>query len=109
MDWRITCEIEEYWKSNTYNFIHLLNGSKWIKIKLKKDGNKGGTNVAAPFTTEVNYTRVAKVNPVTGEITYGEWEAKDNDTTLEGNTLPAVAGYVATGDVETSVKTCRKC
>ena len=70
----------------------------------EKDGNKGGTNVAAPFTTEVNYTRVAKVNPVTGEITYGEWEAKDNDTTLEGNTLPAVAGYVATGDVETSVK-----
>ena len=70
----------------------------------EKDGNKGGTNVAAPFTREVNYTRVAKVNPVTGEITYGEWEAKDNDTTLEGNALPAVAGYVATGDVETSTK-----
>lgn len=53
----------------------------------------------------MNYTRVAKVNPVTGEITYGEWEAKDNDTTLEGNALPAVAGYVeATGDVETSIK-----
>ena len=70
----------------------------------EKDGNKGGTNVAEPFTTKVNYTRVAKVNPVTGEITYGEWEAKDNDTTLEGNTLPAVAGYVATGDVEKSTK-----
>ena len=70
----------------------------------EKDGNKGGTNVAAPFTREVNHTRVAKVNPVTGEITYGEWEAKDNDTTLEGNALPAVAGYVATGDVETSTK-----
>ena len=70
----------------------------------EKDANKGGTNVVAPFTTKVNYTRVAKVNPVTGEITYGEWEAKDNDTTLEGNTLPAVAGYVATGDVEKSTK-----
>ena len=70
----------------------------------EKDGNKGGTNVAAPFTREVNYTRVAKVNPVTGEITYGEWEAKDNDTTLEGNALPAVAGYVATGDVDSSKK-----
>ncbi|MDB6215042.1 CshA/CshB family fibrillar adhesin-related protein, partial [Streptococcus vestibularis] len=70
----------------------------------EKDGNKGGTNVVEPVTTKVNYTRVAKVNPVTGEITYGEWEAKDNDTTLEGNALPAVAGYVATGDVETSIK-----
>ena len=71
----------------------------------EKDGNKGGTNVAEPFTTKVNYTRVAKVNPVTGEITYGEWEAKDNDTTLEGKTeLPKVAGYVATGDVDSSKK-----
>ncbi|WP_192851490.1 mucin-binding protein [Streptococcus mitis] len=70
----------------------------------EKDGNKGGTNVVEPVTTKVNYTRVAKVNPVTGEITYGDWEAKNNDTTLEGNALPAVAGYVATGDVETSVK-----
>ena len=70
----------------------------------EKDGNKGGTNVVEPVTTKVNYTRVAQVNPVTGEITYGDWEAKNNDTTLEGNALPAVAGYVATGDVETSVK-----
>ena len=70
----------------------------------EKDGNKGGTDVAKPFTTNVKYTRVAKVNPVTREITYGEWEAKDNDTTLEGNALPAVAGYVATGDVDSSKK-----
>ena len=71
----------------------------------EKDGNKAGTNVADPFTTKVNYTRVAQVNPVTGEITYGEWEAKDNDTTLEGKAeLPAVAGYVATGDVDSSKK-----
>ena len=71
----------------------------------EKDANKAGTNVADAFTTKVNYTRVAKVNPVTGEITYGEWEAKDNDTTLEGKAeLPKVAGYVATGDVETSIK-----
>ena len=70
----------------------------------EKDANKGGTNVVEPVTTKVNYTRVAKVNPVTGEITYGEWEAKDNDTTLEGNALPAVAGYVATGDVDSSTK-----
>ena len=71
----------------------------------EKDGNKAGTNVADPFTTKVNYTRVAQVNPVTGEITYGEWEAKDNDTTLEGKAeLPKVAGYVATGDVDSSKK-----
>ena len=70
----------------------------------EKDANKGGTNVVEPVTSKVNYTRVAKVNPVTGEITYGEWEAKDNDTTLEGNALPAVAGYVATGDVDSSTK-----
>ena len=71
----------------------------------EKDANKAGTNVADAFTTKVNYTRVAKVNPVTGEITYGEWEAKDNDTTLEGKAeLPKVAGYVATGDVDSSKK-----
>ena len=71
----------------------------------EKDANKAGTNVADAFTTKVNYTRVAKVNPVTGEITYGEWEAKDNDTTLEGKAeLPKVAGYVATGDVDSSTK-----
>ena len=71
----------------------------------EKDANKAGTNVAEPFTTKVNYTRVAKVNPVTGEITYGEWEAKNNDTTLEGKAeLPKVAGYVATGDVDSSKK-----
>ena len=88
--------------TRTISYTYSTEASELNQVE--KDGNKGGTNVAEPFTTKVNYTRVAKVNPVTGEITYGEWEAKDNDTTLEGNALPAVAGYVATGDVDSSKK-----
>jgi len=83
----------------------------------EKDGNKGGANVVkdnaevTPFVTEVNFTRVAKVNPVTNEITYEDWKpttpagATAPDDTLEGKTtVPVIPGYVATGDVEASKK-----
>ena len=94
--------------TRTISYVYSEDTNKLNQAE--KDGNKGGANVVkdntevTPFVTEVNFNRVAKVNPVTGEITYGEWEAKDNNTTLEGNALPVVAGYVATGDVDSSTK-----
>ncbi|HFU4451733.1 TPA: MucBP domain-containing protein, partial [Streptococcus suis] len=55
--------------------------------------NEAGDEVAATFTTTVNFTRTAQVNLVTGEITYSEWTATNQDTTLEGNPLPTVTDY----------------
>ncbi|HFU4206517.1 TPA: MucBP domain-containing protein, partial [Streptococcus suis] len=55
--------------------------------------NEVGEEVAATFTTTVNFTRTAQVNLVTGEITYGEWTATNQDSTLEGNPLPTPKDY----------------
>ncbi|HFI0035765.1 TPA: MucBP domain-containing protein, partial [Streptococcus suis] len=55
--------------------------------------NEAGDEVAATFTTTVNFTRTAQVNLVTGEITYSEWTATNQDTTLEGNPLPTVTDH----------------
>ncbi|HFR3538381.1 TPA: MucBP domain-containing protein, partial [Streptococcus suis] len=55
--------------------------------------NEAGEEVAASFTTTVNFTRTAQVNLVTGEITYGEWTATNQDSTLEGNPLPTVTDH----------------
>ena len=68
------------------------------------DTSKRGTDVAPKHETTVSFTRTATVNQATGEVTYGDWTAVNNDTTLEGKTeLPVIPGYVATGDIE-SVK-----
>ena len=68
------------------------------------DTSKRGTDAAPKHETTVSFTRTATVNQATGEVTYGDWTAVNNDTTLEGKTeLPVIPGYVATGDVE-SVK-----
>ena len=68
------------------------------------DTSKRGTDAAPKHETTVSFTRTATVNQATGEVTYGDWTAVNNDTTLEGKTeLPVITGYVATGDVE-SVK-----
>ena len=69
------------------------------------DTTKRGTEAEPKHETTVSFTRTATVNAVTKEITYSEWTAKDNDTTLEGKaTVPVKTGYVATGDVESSKK-----
>ena len=67
------------------------------------DTSKRGTDAALKHETTVSFTRTATVNQATGEVTYGDWTAVNNDTTLEGKTeLPVITGYVATGDVESS-------
>ena len=69
------------------------------------DTSKRGTDAAPKHETTVSFTRTATVNQATGEVTYGDWTAVNNDTTLEGKTeLPVITGYVATGDVESSKK-----
>ena len=66
------------------------------------DTTKRGTVAAPEFKTTVSFTRTATINKATGEVTYSDWTAKDNDTTLEKDTkdLPLIPGYVATGDLE---------
>ena len=71
------------------------------------DASKAGTDVKenVNVTNTVTFKRPVTIDPITKEFTYGDWIADNNDTTLEGNTiLPAVDGYIATGDVEASKK-----
>ena len=99
--------------TRTVSYVYSNDTNKLNQAE--KDGNKAGANVvkdnteATPFVTKVNFTRVAKVNPVTNEITYEDWKpttpagATAPDDTLEGNTtVPVIPGYVATGDVVSS-------
>ncbi|NQG98495.1 YSIRK-type signal peptide-containing protein, partial [Streptococcus suis] len=58
--------------------------------------DEAGNEVATTFTDKVTFTRTAKVNLVTGEITYGAWTADNADNVLDGNILPEVPGYTAT-------------
>ncbi|WP_105110498.1 mucin-binding protein [Streptococcus suis] len=47
-------------------------------------------------TNSVTFERTGSYNHVTKQVTYTEWTAKDGDSTLEGQALPLVTGYVAT-------------
>ncbi|MGQ7379200.1 mucin-binding protein, partial [Streptococcus suis] len=46
-------------------------------------------------TNSVTFERTGSYNHVTKRVTYTDWVAKDGDSTLEGQTLPLVTGYVA--------------
>ena len=59
--------------------------------------DQNGKEVAATHTETIKFKRSAKVNLVTGEITYGEWTVVGDDTILDGNKLPKVDGYIARG------------
>ena len=93
------------------------NGPKYKDLKLTEevartitytyandvaDTTKRGTVAAPEFKTTVSFTRTATINKATGEVTYSDWTAKDNDTTLEKDTkdVPLITGYVATGDLD---------
>ena len=67
--------------------------------------DQNGKEVAATHTETIKFKRSAKVNLVTGEITYGDWTVVGDDTILDGNKLPKVDGYIARGgDIEASQK-----
>ena len=66
--------------------------------------DEDGKEVTTSVTSSVKFTRDAKVNLVTGEVTYGEWKEATIDV-LSGNKLPFVKGYIAvSGDIEASTK-----
>ena len=70
-----------------------------------EDAAKAGQTAADTVTNTVTFKRAVTIDPITKEFTYGDWVADNNDTTLEGKAdLPAVPGYVATGDVDASKK-----
>ena len=51
---------------------------------------------AAPDKTEtVIFTRTATTDPDTGNVTYSEWVAKDNDTTFDEVKSPEIENYTA--------------
>ncbi len=56
-----------------------------------------GKEVAVKHTETIKFKRTAKVNLVTGDITYGDWTVVGDDTILNGNKLPKVDGYIARG------------
>ena len=59
--------------------------------------------VAATHTETIKFKRSAKVNLVTGEITYGDWTVVGDDSILDGNPLPHADGYIARGgDIDAS-------
>ncbi|MDK7204050.1 LPXTG cell wall anchor domain-containing protein, partial [Streptococcus sp. UMB1203] len=82
------------------------DGPKWTEDLIKKIDttrhvnrtityvNENGEEVAKKVTDKVTFTREAKINSVTGEITYGNWTAKDGDTTFDKVESPVVKGYI---------------
>uniref|UniRef100_UPI00066E0A18 mucin-binding protein n=1 Tax=Streptococcus mitis TaxID=28037 RepID=UPI00066E0A18 len=82
------------------------DGPKWTEDLIKKIDttrhvnrtityvNEKGEEVAKKVTDKVTFTREAKINSVTDEITYGNWTAKDGDTTFDKVESPVVNGYI---------------
>ena len=82
------------------------NGPKWTEDLIKqidttrhvnrtiKYVNEKGEEVAKKVTDKVTFTREGKINAVTGVITYGNWTAKDGDTTFNKVESPVVKGYI---------------
>ena len=56
--------------------------------------DEAGNKVSEPSTDKVTFTREAKINVVTGEITYGEWKAVSGDSTFDKVSSPVVKGYI---------------
>ena len=56
--------------------------------------DKAGKDSTESIKDKVTFTREGKINSVTGEITYGDWTAKDKDTTFDAVTSPVVKGYI---------------
>ncbi|WP_270276782.1 mucin-binding protein [Enterococcus casseliflavus] len=54
-----------------------------------------GTKAAPDNVDTVTFTRTVTANEATGEKTYGEWQAKDDDTTFDAITSPEIEHYTA--------------
>jgi len=56
---------------------------------------KDGGEASPTHHDSVTFTRTGEVNVVTGNVTYGSWVAKDNDTTFDTVKTPVIPGYYA--------------
>ena len=54
-----------------------------------------GETAADDATDTVTFSRTAKVDAVTGAVTYGDWVAANGDTTFDAVDSPVITGYVA--------------
>ena len=77
----------------TDELIKQLETTRHVNRTIKYVDEKGN-EVSKTVTDKVTFTRGAKLNVVTGEITYNEWTAKDNDTTFVRVVSPVVKGYI---------------
>ena len=77
----------------TEDLINKLETTKQVTRTINyvdEEGNK----VFEPSTDKVTFTREAKINVVTGEITYGDWKAVGGDSTFDKVSSPVVKGYI---------------
>ena len=77
----------------TEDLINKLETTKQVTRTINyvdEDRNK----VSKPSTDKVTFIREAKINVVTGEITYGDWEAVGGDSTFDKVSSPVVKGYI---------------
>ena len=63
-----------------------------------------GKEAAKDKTDSVSFTRTVTKNLATGEVTYSEWKAKDDDTTFDEVVSPEIGGYVSDKKVVEEVK-----
>ncbi|WP_275690592.1 LPXTG cell wall anchor domain-containing protein [Streptococcus sp. 53] len=77
----------------TEDLINKLETTKQVTRTINyvdEEGNK----LSEPSTDKVTFTREAKINVVTGEITYGDWKAVGGDSTFDKVSSPVVKGYI---------------
>ena len=88
------------WPSTVKDLVTEKSATRIIKYV-----DRNGKEVSETRTETIKFTRDAKVNLVTGEITYGEWTTDRNDDIFNGYPVPVVKGYIAKdGDLESSTK-----
>ncbi|MEB6181543.1 MucBP domain-containing protein, partial [Enterococcus casseliflavus] len=56
---------------------------------------EGGKEAAPDKTDTVTFTRTVTTNEATGDKTFGEWQAKNNDTTFDAVKSKSIDGYTA--------------
>ena len=88
------------WPSTVKDLVTEKSATRTIKYV-----DRDGKEVSETRVETIKFTRDAKVNLVTGEITYVEWTTDRNDDIFNGYPVPVVKGYIAkAGDLESSTK-----
>ena len=88
------------WPNTVKDMVTEKSATRTIKYV-----DRNGKEVTETRTETIKFTRDAKINLVTGEITYGDWTTDRNDDIFNGYPVPVVKGYIAKdGDLESSTK-----